>query len=204
MALVLFVGEFGDVFFGQGGGGTGGSHVGATGSAGGGRGCRRGLVVRVLCAGGEEFVVSQGDGFFLGLDATHAAVVFRLGAGQGVGGGDVFGRAAVFRRGGGGGSFRIAPWVGWGGARFGTVGVVVGGGGGGGGVLLEEGFASSFRCPFDEHILEDLAFDRLGQVVVHAGFLAFLSVALDGGGGHGDDGDCLDQGVVGIGCVVAD
>jgi len=75
--------------------------------------------------------------------------------------------------------------------RLGTIaaGVVAVGGG--------AGAAAAGQNPADEHLLEDLAFDGLGEVVVHTGFHAFLAVALDGGCGHGNDGDLAEEELVG-------
>lgn len=56
-------------------------------------------------------------------------------------------------------------------------------------------------APFDEHPLQRLAPDRLGEIVVHTGLGALLPIALDCRRCHGDDGDasrvCLER------CVVA-
>lgn len=43
-------------------------------------------------------------------------------------------------------------------------------------------------APLNEHLLQRLAPDRLGEVVVHSGVGALLSVALDRRCRHGDDG----------------
>jgi hypothetical protein len=56
--------------------------------------------------------------------------------------------------------------------------------------------------PPDEHFLESLTFDRLGEVVIHSCFLTFFAVTLDGGCGHGYDRDISGEDIVE--CMVAE
>ena len=153
-------------------------------------------MMKVRVGSSEKFIVAKGGGFFLSRNALQASVPFSFQARRESAGDDgdiVTDSLAIFRGRRGGGVVHAPAVV--------VVMILPSMTGAEAAAVL---FALAHARPSHQHRFERLAADGFGQVVVHAGLAALFAIALDGGGGHGDDGEGSDGGVGRVRVVVAD